>query len=99
MKHFQQHIAEDQRLVILRLLLEAQGYDLNSAILQTALAQFGHRPSRDQLHTALTWLSEQGLVTVHTTASIMVATLTSKGADVAEGRAHVPGVKKPSPGE
>ena len=96
---FKTHIQEDQRLVILRLLLEAQGYDLNSAIIQMALAEFGHRPSRDQLHTELAWLEEQGLILCSQTASVKVAKLTTRGADVADGRAVVPGVKKPSPGE
>ena len=96
---FKTHIQEDQRLIILRLLNEAQGYDLNSAIIQSALAEFGHRPSRDQLHTELAWLDEQGLVHCSKKASVQVAKLTTRGADVAEGRAVVPGVKKPSPGE
>lgn len=97
--NFEQHIQEDRRLVILRLLSEAQGYDLNSSILQTALANFGHRPSRDQLHTELTWLAEQGLVKTHQVHSVLVATLTSRGEDVANGLARVPGVKRPGPGE
>ena len=96
---FKTHVQEDQRLVILRLLHEAQGYGLNSAIIQSALAEFGHRPSRDQLHTELAWLEEQGLILCSQKASVKVARLTSRGADVAEGRAVVPGVKKPSPGE
>ncbi len=85
--------------MILRLLSEAGGYDLNSSVLQSALSTFGHRPSRDQLHTELHWLAEQGLVTVSQVHSILVAKLTSRGADVAQGLAHVPGVKRPGPGE
>lgn len=96
---FETHIQEDRRLVILRLLAEAQGYDLNSSILQTALTSFGHRPSRDQLHTELAWLAEQGLIKTHQVHSVLVATLTSRGADVAKGLATVPGVKKPGPGD
>ena len=96
---FEQHVKEDRRLVILRLLAEAQGYGLNSSILQSALEPFGHRISRDQLHTELAWLAEQGLVRLSPVHSVQVATLTSRGADVAKGLAHVPGVKRPGPGE
>lgn len=99
MSGFKQHVLEHQRLVTLRLLSEATGYDLNSSILQDALESFGIRPSRDQLHTDLTWLEEQGLITTHRVGSVMVAKLTARGADVAAGRAHVPGVKRPGPGD
>lgn len=96
---FQQHVQEHRRLVTLRLLSEANGYDLNSVMLLDGLALYGIRPSRDQLHSDLAWLEEQGLVTNRTVGSVVVAKLTTRGSDVASGRAHVPGVKRPGPGE
>lgn len=94
---YEHHIQEDRRLVILRLLAEARSYDMNSAVLQTALADFGHHPSRDQLHTELAWLVEQGLVHTREMASVLVSRITPRGIDVAMGRAQVPGIKRPGP--
>lgn len=86
----------DQRLVILRSLVDAGG-EANESILQDCLDVFGHRVSRDQVRTHITWLAEQGLVVVENIGSYMVANLTGRGQDVAEGRSTVPGVKKPRP--
>nr|WP_320153131.1 ArsR family transcriptional regulator [uncultured Tolumonas sp.] len=86
----------DQRLVMLRSLIDAGG-EANESILQDCLDVFGHRVSRDQVRTHITWLAEQGLVAIENVGSYMVANLTGRGQDVAEGRSTVPGVKKPRP--
>ncbi len=99
MATYQKHVEADRRLVILRLLSEAHGFDLNSSIIQDALAEFGHRPSRDLLHTELLWLQEQGLLITREVTSVLVAELTQRGEDVAKGRASVPGVKRPAPSQ
>ena len=90
-------LAADRRLVILRLLHESGGYTANEYLIQAALDGFGHSVGRDLLRTELAWLAEQGLVTVQEVGGVQVATLTSRGDDVAEGRAVVPGVKRPEP--
>ncbi|MCX7061375.1 MAG: ArsR family transcriptional regulator [Gammaproteobacteria bacterium] len=97
-KDFRQTLSEDRRLVILRLLAEVDGYEANSSVLQAALESYGHTLSRDSVHTELAWLSEQGLTSTAPLASIVVARLTPRGLDVAQGRATVPGVKRPGPG-
>ena len=98
---FAETLQADRRLVILRLLEQSPGYALNSSILSTGLDEMGHSVSRDQVSTELSWLQEQGLVTVETvptqTKKILVAKLTERGLDVQAGRATVPGVKRPSP--
>ena len=86
----------DQRLVILRSLVDAGG-EANESILQDCLDAYGHRVSRDQVRTHVAWLAEQGLVVIETVGSYMVATLTGRGQDVSEGRTTVPGVKRPRP--
>ncbi len=93
---YRRTVDEDLRLTILLLLLEAGNYDLNIYILQSALADFGHRPSQDKLQTELSWLTEQGLCDLSDDA-VVVAKLTQRGKDVAEGRQIVPGVKRPHP--
>jgi len=95
---YEQHIAEDRRLVILRSLLEADGYDQNSSIIQTVLEMYGHQPSRDLLHNELNWLAEQGLITTRKIHSVVVAKLTPRGSDAATGRIKIDGVKRPGPG-
>jgi Fe2+ or Zn2+ uptake regulation protein len=92
-----QILTEDIRLVILRFLAEDAGFDLNESIIHSALGTLGHNVSRDRVRVELAWLAEQGLVTVHEVVSVQIATLTGRGLDVAEGRALVPGVKRPGP--
>lgn len=96
---YRQRLTEDRRLVLLRLLRQVQGYSANSSILQDALEAYGHRVSRDQVHTDLAWLAEQELVTVEEIASVQVAKLTGRGDDVATGVSTVPGVKRPRPAD
>jgi len=91
-------LAEDRRLVILRMLASAPGYAANGFVLREGLAASGHAVSQDQLSTELAWLAEQGLLTIVPVADMAVAHLSPRGADVAAGLAVVPGVKRPEPG-
>ena len=86
----------DIRLVILRTLAELPANRGNSSVLCSILdAKYGHAVTRDKVKTELRWLEEQGLVTIEEAGSVLVATLTERGADVASGRARVDGVKRP----
>lgn len=89
---------EDRRLVILRYLSEDDDYSLNDSMLDKCLAGIGHGVSRDVLRADLAWLAEQGLLTTEEVGTIVVATLTGRGDDVAKGRAVVPGIARPRPG-
>ena len=84
----------DQRLVILRSLLDC-GDSANESILQTCLQTYGHRVSRDVVRTHLSWLREQGLVSLSDVSGCYVAEISGRGDDVANGLTTVPGVKKP----
>ena len=98
MKSYFEHLREERRLVILRLLSEFAGYTANSSILSSGLAHLGVPASRDQVHTELDWLAEQGLLTQEDLGiGVRTATLTARGDDVAKGLAVVSGVKRPSP--
>lgn len=88
-------LRKDMRLVLLRILLEMPGYRSNSSVLATMLYQLGHSATRDQVKTELRWLAEQGLLDVDEVASVLVATLSERGQDVADGRAVVDGIAKP----
>lgn len=96
---YQEIVTEDQRLVVLRVLAEDGDYSHNEYVLQEALRLTGHNISNDKLRTELSWLKEQRLVTLDTSMSIWIARLTLRGDDVSQGRAIVPGVKRPRPGQ
>lgn len=99
MNNFARLLSEDRRLVLLRVLDRAPGSEANHYILRSALDSMGHNVGHDAVLTELAWLQEQGLLTTETLGAMTVAHLTSRGQDVAQGRALVPGVKKPVPGE
>lgn len=90
------YLRKDVRLVVLRILTEMPSYRANSSVLTNVLDQFGHAVTRDQVKTELRWLAEQGLLEVNEAGSVLVATLTERGQDVAAGRARVDGINRPS---
>ena len=93
-----EHAAEQLRLTLLRLLGELPSYRANSTVLMLGAQQMGFDPTRAQVRTQLEWLREQGLVTTaEPTDALVVATLTERGLDVAEGRGKTPGVARPAP--
>jgi len=94
-------LAEHQRLVILRSLNETPGFDLNDSILCDVLKMYSLSCSRDQLHTQLSWLEQQGYVKVEKigASETWVSKITQSGADVADGNITAPGIKRPRPGE
>ena len=92
---YAEFLRADQRLVMLRILSELPQYRSNSSVIHNLLGQFGHHPSRDQVKADLAWLGEMGLVELEELGTVVVVTLVERGADVATGRAVVPGVSKP----
>ncbi len=94
---FAERVTESMRRVTLELLKEADGYDLNIYILRSGLADFGYRPSMDKLRSEISWLAEQGYLSVRDVGGTVIATLTERGQDVAAGNAQVPGVARPDP--
>lgn len=98
---YAEFVARDRRLVILRLLDEASGYNLSSRLLQKGLHQVGHSVSISQVETDLEWLKENAPPLVATEkgplGDVTLATLTERGRDVAAGHEVVVGVDRPSP--
>lgn len=95
---YRQTLAEHIRLCLLRLLQEAPEYEANNSMLADAVHAWGLRATRDMVNTELTWLAEQGLVRLEAiTHAINIVRITSRGLDVAAGRASVPGVKRRGP--
>lgn len=92
-------LAADMRLRILQLLSADSDYAANEDVLQSALELAGHDIGIDKLRTEVAWLAEQGLVTTEKLSVLSIVKLTRRGVDVAHGRANVPGVARPAPGE
>lgn len=91
------HQSRHRRLAILRVLAEAPGYTGNDSLLATIVNDFGIVSTRDQVRGELTWLRDQGFVSLKDTAGVLVATMTEAGGELAAGRRTDPGVARPSP--
>lgn len=99
-KTFTDHVREDRRLVLLRLLSEQPGYRANSSNLHAGLYSLGIAATRDDVTTDLHWLKEQALVRLETLPEVpdlAIVDITSRGSDVVKGVAVVPGVRRPGP--
>lgn len=98
MSRYLEHLAEDRRLALLRLLEEAGG-SANESVLHIGIHQLGHRRgvTRDVVCADIEWLAERHLVTVeYYQDRVVVATLTPRGLHAAHGDVTVEGVKQPS---
>ncbi len=96
-RSYEDYVAEDRRLAILRLLEESAGYEANESMIAAVLRDIGHVVSRDQVRTDFAWLKEQRLVTLAEIATVQVAALTQRGLETATGIVVTPGVKRPAP--
>lgn len=90
-------VTEDRRLAILHILEESAEYRSNLFLIQRMLHVLGHPVSQDAINTDLAWLAEQGLLELETVGGVVIPQLLSRGLDVANGRAVVPGVARPMP--
>lgn len=92
-------VSEDRRLAILRILKGSTEYRANLYLIQRLLADIGHSAALDTINTDLAWLAEQGLLEMETVGGVGIPQLIARGLDVAWGRAVVPGVARPMPGD
>ena len=94
MTDYRERHAAMMRRMLLEALEKEPGYTAPDLLLQAALEAHAMVASLDRVRTELTWLAEQNLV-----EHVMGATvLTSRGLDVALGRADVPGIQRRPPG-
>lgn len=98
MKSFIQRVSETRRLALLEALRELDGYTSGSLLLMEMLAGLALPLSRVALKGELGWLHEAGLLTLtEGDEGALIATLTPKGLDVANGLERVDGVRRPDP--
>ncbi len=94
---FENHLKEEMRLVLLRLLNELPSYRGNSSTLHSGLEHWGLGFSRDQVKTELYWLKEQGCIEIELdNPDVIVVKLIERGQDVVKNRARISGIKRPS---
>jgi repressor of nif and glnA expression len=100
MSDYLELIRQDARLIMLKA-LAAQGDErLHSGLLAEELRAFGIDRPREWIHGELDWLAEMGAVTLTKPGTVVVATLTEKGARHLRRAIVIEGIKRPSrPGE
>ena len=100
-RDYKTEIREDARLIILKALSAQTDERLHSGFLARELNRFGIDRPREWIHGELDWLAQMGAITVtHPGGSVVVATLTEKGARHLRRAIVIEGVKRPSrPGE
>lgn len=97
MASYEEHLAEDARLVLLRELAAQTDGRLNDKILTAVLDSFGYRRSREWVRTQIGKLAELGTVTTVETGTVRIASITRAGLDHVERRSVIDGVARPSP--
>lgn len=86
-----------RRISILHVLAGAEQYKANDSLIFEIVNDFGVTSTVAQIRTELLWLQEQGFVTVREVSTVMVATMTERGADIEAGRALHPDIRRPKP--
>jgi SepF-like predicted cell division protein (DUF552 family) len=89
----------DARLIILKALNDENDGRLNEAILTMVLDTFGHRESREWVHTQIRAMKDLGAVTVIEAGTVLIASITRLGIDHVDRRAIIEGISRPSPEE
>ena len=93
---FSEHLAEDRRLCVLRLLSESGG-TANDSVLHTGIEHLGHaRIPRNDIREDIRFLNDRGLIEITWFKEVMVAKITKRGLELTEGRITVEGIKSPS---
>ena len=93
---YQEAIAQDARLLILRELAKQVDGQLNEVALRRVLDVYGIVRSRDWLVTQLNRLAELEALSVKNVGELQVATLMRPGRDHVEERMVISGVTRPS---
>ena len=100
MSDYLEMIRQDARLIILKALAAQSDERLHSGLLDEHLRLLGIDRPRAWIHGELDWLAEMGAVTLSKVGTVVVATLTDKGARHLRRAIVIEGIKRPSrPGE
>jgi repressor of nif and glnA expression len=86
----------DARLIILKALSAQTNESLHSGYLVKELLRLGIDKDRAWVHGEMEWLSEMGAVKLTRAETVMIATLTEKGARHLRRSIVIEGVSRPS---
>ncbi len=92
---FDQYMARDRRLVILKALSQEHDRRLNDRILLRALDLAGHTVPRDVVLNDIVYLAEIGAVIRNVPEGVVIAEITERGEDHMAGRTILEGVNRP----
>jgi hypothetical protein len=90
-------LRKHRRLAILRFLKDCDAYSANGSIIRDVLNGVGVGSTSDQVTTELAWLREQGMIQIDDLGSVLLATATTRGVEIAQGLASHPDIQRPSP--
>jgi DNA-binding transcriptional ArsR family regulator len=90
-------VDEHVRISALRLLREQPRGRANESVLRGGLRDLGFDLSHARVRETLEWLKDNGLVTHEWYGTVMIAQLTVRGTDIADGNETIKGVHRPSP--
>ncbi len=97
MSDYQNRLAEDARLTILKELAAENSYSLNETILREILETFGVNRDRAWVRAQLKIMAGLDAVVTRQANSVMIAVLTRTGLDHVKGRTVIEGIARPSP--
>jgi hypothetical protein len=90
-------LRKHRRLAILRFLKDSAEYSANGSIIRDVLNGVGVTSTNDQVTTELVWLRENGMITLDDLGSVLLATATTRGVEIAQGVATHPDIQRPGP--
>jgi hypothetical protein len=96
MTDFNEHLARDARLVILKELAKQTDNRLNESLLMSVLETFGHRRSREWVRQQLRFLADMNAISLAEAGTVLVAELRRAGLEHVERRSIIEGVNRPS---
>ena len=96
MTDYNETLRQDARLIILKALSKQTNERLHSGFLGQELAGLGIDRDRAWVHSELDWLAEIGAVTLLRADTVLVATLTEKGARHLRRAISIDGISLPS---
>ena len=88
---------EHRALAILRALEQSPGYAANDRVLTDWLEELALGGTRDVVRSTLDFLARANALRIADAGTVVVVTLTERGADLAMGRTSAEGVLKPGP--
>lgn len=93
---YAERIRSEARLIMLKALAAQSNESLTSTMLKMELETFSIRRERGWVHDEMRWLEEAGAIKVTAAGTVLIGTLTEKGARHLNREIIIEGVLRPS---